>query len=165
MAKIQFKAILHKLGLWLVVKDGPHKCPPSGGGGLIENHNESNNYYYSLRDRVTEGPVTSNQILAIIQKANPSVVIDPHSIYIWHETVTKNEWEKLSETLVNKITVQGSLVHRLSEMRTSYNILPTATPSTSCRTLERGSRVRDAQRVSILDKRHEEHELERQRTL
>ena len=90
MAKIQFKAILHKLGLWLVVKDGPHKCPPSGGGGLIENHNESNNNYYSLRDRVTEGPVTSNQILAIIQKANPSVVIDPHSIYIWHETVAKS---------------------------------------------------------------------------
>ena len=54
MAKIQFKAILHKLGLWLVVKDGPHKCPPSGGGGLIENHNESNNYFRGFPSRFSQ---------------------------------------------------------------------------------------------------------------
>ena len=65
MAKIQFKAILHKLGLWLVVKDGPHKCPPSGGGGLIENHNDSNNYFRGFPSRFSQ--LFSNMLLSTEQ--------------------------------------------------------------------------------------------------
>ena len=112
--KMYIKSNLHQKGLWRVVKEGPQQAqaPPPDAGPNIQ-PTDAGDYYYALQDMITQGPVDHNRILQVINCLKGLGNINPDSIMIYHKSATNDQWEKWSETLTNKIAVQGSLIDEL----------------------------------------------------
>ena len=141
--KMHIKSNLHQKGLWRVVKEGPQQAqaPPSDAG-LNHQPSDVGDYYYALQDMITQGPVDHNRILQIINCLKGLGNINPDSILIYHKSTTNDQWENWSETLTNKIALQGSLIDELRSIRLSISTsqstlrpagtggLPIATPAT-----------------------------------
>ena len=141
--KMHIKSNLHQKGLWRVVKEGPQQAqaPPPDAGPNIQ-PTDAGDYYYALQDMITQGPVDHNRILQVINCLKGLGNINPDSIMIYHKSATNDQWEKWSETLTNKIAVQGSLIDELRSIRLSISTsqstvrpagtggLPIATPAT-----------------------------------
>ena len=110
-AEIKIKSHLFKLGLADVTLDGPtsyteapvhaHAGPlPSAGG----------DYFYSLRDTDINGPHDGKTILEVVKVLSNTGALSPDSIYIYHPSITNNDWEPWSSGLINKIAVDTALI-------------------------------------------------------
>ena len=110
-AEIKIKSHLFKLGLADVTLDGPtsyteapvhaHAGPlPSAGG----------DYFYSLRDTDINGPHDGKTILEVVKVLANTGALTPDSIYIYHPSITNNDWEPWSSGLINKIAVDTALI-------------------------------------------------------
>ena len=111
-AKIKIKSFLYKLGLADVTLDGPtfyveapvhaHAGPlPSGQGG---------DYFYSLRDTDINGPHDGETILEIVKVLSATGAMSSDTIYIYHSSITNDDWEPWSPGLIKKIAVDTALV-------------------------------------------------------
>ena len=111
-AKIKLKSLLFRSGLWDVTQNGPSVCSDTRAHANAEPpaSEQGGEYFYSLRDTDINGPCSGKTILDIVKLLSSSGHISPETIYIYHASTTRGDWEPWSPGLINKIAVDSALV-------------------------------------------------------
>ena len=111
-AKIKLKSLLYRTGLWDVTQDGVSVCSDSRAHANAEppSSEQEGEYFYSLRDVDVNGPCSGKTILDIVKILSSSGHISPETIYIYHASTTRGDWEPWSPGLINKIAVDSALI-------------------------------------------------------
>ena len=111
-AEIKIKSHLFKLGLADVTLDGPTsyvEAPVHAHAGPLPGEPEGE-YFYSLRDTDINGPCSGKTILEVVKVLSSAGTMAPDSIYIYNSSITNNDWEPWSPSLINKIAEDTALV-------------------------------------------------------
>ena len=147
-AKIKYKSILHKAGLWDVTKLGPLHADESSAEPVLEYVSPDppppvarGEYYHALRDNIPRGPFSAEDILNTFDDISSRETITAESIYVFHVEVTGNQWEPWSRHLADKIVAHSIVSNRPSQVQpspsssasreTTVRFAESSTPSTA----------------------------------
>ena len=94
-AKIKLKSLLFRSGLWDVTQNGPSVYSDTRAHANAEPpaSEQGGEYFYSLRDTDINGLCSGKTILDIVKLLSSSGHISPETIYIYHASTTRGDWE------------------------------------------------------------------------
>ena len=126
-AKIKLKSLLYRTGLWDVTQGGVSFYSDTHAHANAESlaSEQEGEYFYSLRDVDVNGPCCGKTILDIVKILSSSGHISPETIYIYHASTTRGDWEPWSPGLINKIAIDSALISGMRD-RAFRQQLPTS---------------------------------------